>query len=205
MLTEPFAEEDGRRVALALGARCGLRSHEVLDVAPAHVVDDGTVGTMLRVVAGKGDKPRETPIPATLAESVRTVGDLRDAGVDEQVVDRSTRTLRRWVTEAAAELQARRDGGRWRFLSSHDLRRTWAGRLESADVFQQLALHWGGWNDLDTIPDRDRGDPTPGERRREREEVGWLRTPLSFTRRDTFPIWPRTGGYAGRTQAVRGL
>lgn len=40
---------------------------------------------MLRVVVGKGDKPCETPIPPTLAESIRTVGDVRDAGVDEQV------------------------------------------------------------------------------------------------------------------------
>lgn len=142
MLTEPFDDrDDGRRVwladsevgqllervadrqqriALALGARCGLRSHEVLDVAPVHIVDS-EVGTMLRVVDGKGDKPRETPIPPTLAESIRTVGDVRDADVNEPIIDRSTRTLRRWVTNTADQLVEETGDERWFFLSFHDL------------------------------------------------------------------------------------
>jgi len=56
------ADGTEERIALALGARCGLRSHEVLDVAPDHVVDTDA-GTMLRVHHGKGDKYRETPVP----------------------------------------------------------------------------------------------------------------------------------------------
>lgn len=195
MLTEPFDEKDGRRVwlsdqevdrllehvddrqrriALALGARCGLRSHEVLDVAPAHVVDDDQVGSMIRVVAGKGDKPRETPIPPTLAESIRTVGDVRDAGVDEAIVDRSTRTLRRWVTDAAAELAETTGEDRWRFLSYHDLRRTWAGSLANSDVDEQVALLWGGWADLETFLEHYRGEASPKAQARERDKVGWL-------------------------------
>jgi integrase len=41
-------------LAYALGLRCGLRSQEVLDVAPSHVVETD-VGHMLRVWEGKGD------------------------------------------------------------------------------------------------------------------------------------------------------
>jgi integrase len=195
MLTEPFDDQDGRRVwlsdqevnrllehfvdrqrriAVALGARCGLRSHEVLDVGPAHVVDDDEVGTMLRVVAGKGDKPRETPIPPTLAESIRTVGDVRDAGVDEPIVDRSTRTLRRWVTNAGDELSEETGDDRWEFLSFHDLRRTWAGSLANSDVDEQVALLWGGWADLETFLDHYRGEASPAAQRRERGKVSWL-------------------------------
>jgi integrase len=195
MLTEPFNEEDGRRVwltdqevdrllehvpdrqrriALALGARCGLRSHEVLDVALADVVDDDQVGAMLRVVAGKGDKPRETPTPPTRAESIRTVGDVRDAGVDEPIVDRSTRTLRRWVTDAGAELAEETGEDRWRFLSYHDLRRTWAGSLANSDVDEQVALLWGGWADLETFLDHYRGEASPKAQARERDKVGWM-------------------------------
>jgi integrase len=195
MLTEPFDEKDGRRVwlsdqevdrllehadeqrrriAFELGARCGLRSHEVLDVAPAHVVDDDQVGAMLRVVAGKGDKPRETPIPPTLAESIRTVGDFRDAGVDDPIIDRSTRTLRRWVTNAGDGLADETGEDRWRYLSFHDLRRTWAGSLANSDVDEQVALLWGGWADLETFLDHYRGEASPKAQRREREKVGWL-------------------------------
>lgn len=194
MLTEPFDEDDGRRVwlsddevdalleaagdrqrriAFALGARCGLRSHEVLDVAPAHVVDSD-VGTMLRVIAGKGDKPRETPIPATLAESIRTVGDVRDADVDEPIIDRSTRTLRRWVSAAAGLMAEETGDERWTFLSFHDLRRTWAGQLANADVDEQVALLWGGWNDLETFLDHYRGEASPAAQLRERGKVDWL-------------------------------
>lgn len=195
MLTEPFDEKDGRRVwlsdqevdlllkhaddqqrriAFALGARCGLRSHEVLDVAPAHVVDDDQVGTMLRVVAGKGDKPRETPIPDTLAATIRAVGDVRDPGVGEPIIDRSTRTLRRWVTNAGDVLVDETDDDRWEFLSFHDLRRTWAGSLANSDVDEQVALLWGGWNDLETFLDHYRGEASPKAQLRERQKVSWL-------------------------------
>jgi len=60
------ADNTEQRIAFALGARCGLRSHEVLDVAPENIVDTDA-GTMLRVWHGKGDKFRETPVPRDLA------------------------------------------------------------------------------------------------------------------------------------------
>lgn len=197
MLTEEFPEGDGRRVwlgeeeidallevagqdgadrrlALALGVRCGLRSAEIVDVAPAHIERDDTLGDVVRVIDGKGSKPRETPIPPTLAERVRAVGDVRDAPETAPVVERSTRTLRRWVAQAAGELQDETGDERWRYLSPHDLRRTWAGRLAAADVDHDTALLWGGWEDLDTFLDHYRGEATPEEQRREREKVGWL-------------------------------
>ena len=145
----------------------------MLDVAPAHVVDDDQVGAMLRVVAGKGDKPRETPIPPTLAESIRTVGAVRDADPTAPIVDRSTRTLRRWVTDAA-DLAESTGEDRWRFLSFHDLRRTRAGSLANSDVDEQVALLWGGWADLETFLDHYRGEASPKAQRRERDKVGWL-------------------------------
>ena len=162
-----------QRIALALGARCGLRSHKDLDVAPNHIVDF-EVRPMLRVVAGKRDKPRETPISPILAESIRTVGDVRDADVDEPIIDRSTRTLRRWVTNTADLLAEETGDERWSFLSFHDLRRTWAGALANADVDEQVALLWGGWNDLETFLEHDRGEASPAAQRRERGKVDWL-------------------------------
>ena len=73
---------------------------------------------MLRVVAGKGDNPRETLIPPTLTESIRTVGDVRNADIDEPIIDKSTPTLRRWATNHADLLAEETDDERWSFLSS---------------------------------------------------------------------------------------
>ncbi|WP_049980280.1 tyrosine-type recombinase/integrase [Halolamina rubra] len=63
---------------------------------------------------------------------------------------------------------------RWRYLTFHDLRRTWAGQLAYADVDETIALRWGGWNDLDTFLNHYRGDATEKAQVRERGKVEWL-------------------------------
>jgi integrase len=166
------AADTEQRLAFALGARCGLRSHETLDVTPEDVVDTDA-GTMLRVHAGKGDKYRETPVPRDLATTIRTVADVREKSERAPLVEtNSTRTLRRWVTRAAAAY-ADDDPG-WRHLSYHDLRRTWATALASADVDPLLVCDWGGWNDLETFLDHYRGTYSPEAQERERQKVDWL-------------------------------
>jgi len=161
-----------QRISLALGARCGLRSHEVLDVAPAHVVDTDA-GTMLRVHEGKGSKYRETPVPRDLATTIRTVDDVRDAPASASLVEiESTRSLRRWVRRAADAVDD--DDAGWSELTFHDLRRTWATALASADVDPLLVCDWGGWEDLETFLDHYRGTFSPEAQQREREKVDWL-------------------------------
>jgi integrase len=165
------ATDTEQRLAFALGARCGLRSHETISVAPEHVVDTDA-GTMLRVV-GKGDKYRETPVPRDLATTIRTIADVREKSERAPLVEtNSTRTLRRWVTRAAGTLED--DDPAWRHLSYHDLRRTWATALASADVDALLVCDWGGWNDLETFLDHYRGTYSPEAQERERQKVEWL-------------------------------
>lgn len=166
------AEDTEERIAFALGARCGLRSHEILDVAPEHV-HDTDAGTMLRVWHGKGDKFRETPMPADLATTIRTVADVRDAPPSESILDvTTTRTLRNWVQKGAARVDSNDPG--WEYLSTHDLRRTWAGQLRNADVDAMVVCDWGGWNDLETFLEHYKGTSTPEAQRRERGKVDWL-------------------------------
>lgn len=166
------AASTSERIAFELGARCGLRSHEVLDVAPEHVVDTDA-GTMLRVFAGKGDKYRETPCPRDLATTIRTVDDVRGAPSSHPLVEiTSTRTLRRWIRRAADRVDD--DDPGWQHLSFHDLRRTWATALASADVDALLVCDWGGWNDLETFLDHYRGTFSPEAQHRERQKVEWL-------------------------------
>ena len=165
-------DDTTERIALALGARCGLRSHEVLDAAPEHVVDTDA-GTMLRVHHGKGDKYRETPVPRDLATTIRTVDDVRPEPSSHSLVDiTSTRSLRRWVRRAAGAVDD--DDPGWAHLTFHDLRRTWATALASADVDPLLVCDWGGWNDLETFLEHYRGTFSPEAQQRERGKVDWL-------------------------------
>ena len=168
------APDTEQRVAFALGARCGLRSFEVLDVAPQHVVDT-EAGHMLRVWHGKGDKFRETPIPSDLATTIRTIGDYRDVPADKPVIETEhTRTLRRWVESARDQLADETGDAGWQYLSTHDLRRTWATALADKEVDPLLVLEWGGWNDLEVFLEHYKGTYSPAAQRRARDKVGWL-------------------------------
>ncbi|MFC7114292.1 tyrosine-type recombinase/integrase [Natronoarchaeum sp. GCM10025703] len=171
-----IAQADGtqQRIAFWLGARCGLRSHEVLDVAPEDVVDTDA-GTVLRVWHGKGDQYRETPVPRDLATTIRTIDDVRDASANSSLLDvTSTRSLRRWIQNAADRLQDETGDEGWDHLGFHDLRRTWATALASADVDALLVCDWGGWNDLETFLEHYRGTYSPEAQQRERGKVDWL-------------------------------
>jgi integrase len=172
-VTELLEATEGTQesVVIGLGVRCGLRSHEILDVAPEHV-HDTDAGMMLRVWHGKGDKYRETPIPADLATTIRTVGDIR-GDTSSSVVDvTTTRSLRRMLSRVVDRINSDDDG--WNHLTMHDLRRTWATQLRGADADTMVVCDWGGWNDLDTFLDHYKGTSTPEAQKREREKVEWL-------------------------------
>jgi len=195
MMTEEYEDQDGRRVwlsrdevdallevvddplrkvAFRLAAECGLRTHEIVAVTPGHVVDGGEAGQMLVVPEGKGEKYREAPIPDSLADLVDAAASFGGVDAGEVLVDRSTRALRNWVEAARRELVDGTGEERWRYLTFHDLRRTWAGQLANADVDETIALRWGGWNDLDTFLNHYRGEATEKAQARERGKVKWL-------------------------------
>jgi integrase len=168
------ASDTEQEIAFSLAARCGLRSHEVLDVTPSHVVDTDA-GTMLTVPSGKGDKYRETPIPDGLAKQLRTVDDMRDADSDDPIISvTTTQSLRNWISNTRQQLADDTDDDRWLHVSFHDLRRTWATSLASRDVDALIVCDWGGWSDLDTFLEHYRGVYSPEAQARERAKVDWL-------------------------------
>ena len=128
-----------RRIAFGLGLRSGLRSGEIVQVTPADVTD-GPAGMMVRVrkAVAKGDKHRESPLPADLATHDtdgrrRTRGAERCAArrrehADAPTVDRRSRRETRRGD--------RREG--WRDLTAHDLRRTWTTALAGNDGVDAL-------------------------------------------------------------------
>lgn len=160
-------------IAVALGVRCGLRSEEIVGVAPGDVVD-GPTGQMVRVRDGKGGDYRESPAPDELVTRVETVAEVQNYATDQPIVGVTTRTLRRWVTQFGDELANETGDDGWRDLSTHDLRRTWATNLSEAGVDPLVALDWGGWADLETFLDHYQGAFSPEAQRRERDGVDWL-------------------------------
>lgn len=178
LLTQP--ENETKRIAYALGVRCGLRSEEITDVRPADIVDSDA-GKFLIVRDGKGSKYREAPIPPELANTIRTAAEYRPEDKDEPVVTSqssnsgaTTRTLRRWIEADREALAAETGDERWEYLTMHDLRRTWATQLKGANVDSLLVCDWGGWEDLETFLDHYRGTYAPDVQAREREKVSWL-------------------------------
>ncbi|WP_121822856.1 tyrosine-type recombinase/integrase [Halostella salina] len=179
-LTEQQVEEflgdaDGtqQRIALGLGARCGLRVGEIVDVTPADVVET-PAGARVRVWEGKGDKYRETPVPQSLASTIEAYADVRDAAADVPLVDKSTRTVERWVNRTAERRYAATSDVGWNNLGPHDLRRTWGTLLVEHDVEPGLVMEWGGWSDWDTFREHYLGAYSLDAERRQMEKVPWL-------------------------------
>lgn len=166
-----------RRLAFGLGLRCGLRSQEIVGVTPDDVDANAPQGTMLRVrgSVAKGGKYRETPLPASLATTIRTVADVRPEPSDAPLVDVSTRTLRRWVKRRGEQLADETGDDAWRDITAHDFRRTWATLLAGNDgVDALLVCQWGGWADLQTFLDHYHGAHSPDAQRDARDAVDWL-------------------------------
>lgn len=164
------------RIAFALAARCGLRSEEVVNVTPEDIVET-EAGSKLRV-RGKGDKYRETPLPADLKTTIETAVEFREELEDQPVVlnnkgeSTTTRTLRHWLADTTESLTDQ--DKMWLELSFHDLRRTWATLLASKSVDPLICLEWGGWQNLSTFLDHYKGAYSPEAQKRERSKVEWL-------------------------------
>jgi len=169
------ADGTEQTIALALMARCGLRSAEVTAVTPPALVATDA-GPRLRVWHGKGEQYREVPVPVALEAQIEAHADARDVSADTELVDRPTRTLRRWVTRAGERAQAATGDVGWQYLGPHDLRRTWGTLLVEAGVEPGMIMAWGGWEDWETFREHYLGAYSPEMERRQAALVPWLDT-----------------------------
>lgn len=168
-------------VALGLMGRCGLRRGEALTVSPAHVVDTD-VSTMIRLEAGetKAGYFRSTPVPSSLAETLRTYTEfadhLSDWGDETPFLRKSGRTLARWVKKHAETCEANTDGSDdgWGHLTPHDLRRAWANRLIENGVAPPLIMNFGGWQSWPAFRDHYLNGYSSKRVREELEKVAWM-------------------------------
>ena len=204
MFCKPYDEKDGMKVwleehevqlflsaatsskqelAFGLGVRSGLRAEEITNVRPKDIITT-SAGPRVRVQSGKGDKYRETPTTAEIYHTARSAVEFGGHSDAKPLVDKSTRTLRRWVGRVANDLADRTGDDNWRFLGPHDLRRTWATSLAARIDDPLLVCEWGGWDDLETFLDHYRGSYSPEMQRRAIEQVEWLDGETTASDRD---------------------
>jgi site-specific recombinase XerC len=147
-----------REIALQLMGRCGLRVDEVNYPGDGELrwSEDGECWMLeVRGKNTKGGDPtlRDAWMPEDVEGNVTRFARERDRETAEAWVQAATPSVRRWVKEAAesiAEDAARPE--RWRAVSSHDLRRSWATyHLVERQVDVRTMMAVGGWSDYSAI------------------------------------------------------
>ena len=156
---ERTAGEGGwdREVAIQLMGQCGLRASEVTYPSDNNLrySDDGEI--WLFEVQGKNTKggskkTRDAWMPNDVADDIHKYSRERSLGLSDPWVDASTPSVRRWVKEAAHTVAEQTDNPRWRSVSSHDLRRSWATyHLVERQVDVRTMMSIGGWSDYSAI------------------------------------------------------
>ncbi|ELY89366.1 site-specific integrase [Natrialba taiwanensis] len=156
---ERAAGEDGweREVAIQLMGRCGLRASEVSYPSDSNLrySDDGDI--WLFEVQGKNTKggskkTRDAWMPDDVADDIHKYSRERGLDLSDRWVDASTPSVRRWVNEATHTVAEQTDNPRWRSVSSHDLRRSWATyHLVERQVDVRTMMSIGGWSDYSAI------------------------------------------------------
>jgi len=112
---------------MQLLGRCGLRADEVPYPSDDDLrwSDDGEVWLFeIRGKDPKGGSPktRDAWMPEDVVDDIHKYSRGRELDANDSWVSASKSSVRRWVKEAAE----REDAPRWRSVSSHDLRRSWA-------------------------------------------------------------------------------
>lgn len=155
--------------AFILAARCGLRRQEIVDVAPAHLVQTDH-GRVVRVWHGKGDKYREVPAPDELTQLALGM----ERPPDQPFVSVAASTIFDWVKRAANRCRAETGDEGWKYVGPHDLRRSWGVRILEQGVLPSVVMEWGGWEDWKTFRNHYLAEFSPEALRRERGKVDWL-------------------------------
>jgi len=146
-----------RRIAILLMGKIGLRASSVPTGKPQGLTynDDGEYWQL--AVKGKNTKggekaTRDAYVPDEVKRELMNYAKERDISPSESFVDVSTDSVRRWVREAARELTEDTGNDRWEFVSSHDLRRSWATHhLVEKDVGVRVMMEIGGWSSYAAI------------------------------------------------------
>ena len=151
------AAEWEREIAMQLMGRCGLRVSEVSYPSTEKLrwSKDGKI--WLFEIRGKntkggGRKTRDAWMPENVANDIHKYTRERSLSESDSWVNASIPSIRRWVKEVTQMIANKTDNDRWKSVSSHDLRRSWATHHlveRQVDVRTMMAI--GGWSDYSAI------------------------------------------------------
>jgi len=149
MLAEYYENENViKQIAIRLMLRSGLRADEVTRVRAADIEESEKADFKRLQVRESKTGYRETIIPDSLANQIKTVNQVADRG---EIIDVTTRTIQNWVVRACEEIAEETHDENWFDVSAHDLRRTWATSMVQGGVPSDEVMDWGGWKDHDTF------------------------------------------------------
>lgn len=163
------AETHARDLALRLGAEVGLRSHEIASVRPGHVSEEVVqvdpdrwdsgrkLAYFLEVPEGKdtdgsGGKRRDAFLPRDVERDLALFANSDDVDDDALLFDRTPRTIRKWVKDAAMNAAEETGDTDFQKVSSHDLRRYFATKcLQDWGMNPEVVMAVGGWEDYENL------------------------------------------------------
>jgi len=146
-----------REIAIQLMGRCGLRVSEVTYPSTEELRWSENGKIWLFEIQGKntkggGPKTRDAWMPENVADDIHKYTRERSLSETDPWVDASTPSIRRWVKEATQAIADETGNERWKSVSSHDLRRSWATyHLVERQVDVRTMMAIGGWSDYSAI------------------------------------------------------
>lgn len=158
-LVEEYARREGweKEIAIQFMAKCGMRASEVEFPKPSKLSWNGKGEYWQMEIYGKNTKGgnktlRDAYIPNEVKENLDRFQSERDIRTDERYIDKSIDTVRRWVREITNTIAEEEDRERFRHVSSHDLRRSWATyHLVEKGVNVRVMMEVGGWSSYQAI------------------------------------------------------
>lgn len=153
-----------------LASFCGLRRAEIGSLRYGDILRRDGGDYVVRIKNGKGDKYRETPIPDKYAYKLRAEQEADNKQDTDKIIDKSMRHISRRFGDVVDSL----DDDRYKHVTLHDGRRTWANALLDQGVQPLQVMEWGGWADWQTFRDHYLTEFTEKKQKEEIEKVDWI-------------------------------
>lgn len=146
-----------REIAIQLMSKVGCRASGVRSAKPENLRWNSEGEYWEIEIRGKNTKGgektiRDVYVPERVKENLDRYASERGIEDGEPYVDKSTGSVRRWVRKITNEIAQETGNERWKHVSSHDLRRSWATyHLVEEDVAVRVMMKIGGWSSYDAI------------------------------------------------------
>jgi len=145
-----------QEIAIQLMTRVGCRVSGVLTAKPENLEWNSSGEYWEIAIRGKNTKGgektvRDAYVPDSVKDNLDRYQSERDINPSEPYIQKSVKTVERWVREITNEL-SQNHAERWKHVSSHDLRRSWVTHhLVEEDVAVRVMMEIGGWSDYQSI------------------------------------------------------